>query len=113
MGNISSACENCFNAKDEPAPKKQIAQRDTRDTQEGKAETEVDAVPVKNPPETVRNYQTYNTFNPVTIQSMGRSRSRTGGNLSGLKKKKNEEPAENGKVSITDFTLIKVTLNDD
>jgi len=108
MGQISSACENCFNAKDDPVAKKHIAQRDTRDTQEGKPETEADVVPVKNAPETVRNYQTYNSFNPATIQSMGRSRSRTGGNLSELKKKKHEDPADNGKVSITDFTLIKV-----
>ncbi len=111
MGNISSACENCFGAKQqEPAAKKQMAQRDTRDTQEGKEETETtQPLVVKNPPETARNHITLNTFNPTTIQSMGRSRSRTGGGLSEIKKKKVEDPADSGKVSISDFTLIKVT----
>jgi len=109
MGNISSACENCFGAKQEPAPKKQLPQRDTRDTQEGKAETETEPLAVKNPPETARNHITFNSFNPTTIQSMGRSRSRTGGGLSEIKKKKAEDPADSGKVSINDFTLIKVT----
>jgi len=98
MGNISSACENCFGGKQLPPPKK----KERVKLQNFNTQVETGPTQYTNLLEMTRSLNSTN----VTTSKLGRSRTTTFEPQG--KKKKEETSKKNDKQSLEDFNLIKV-----